>query len=427
MRLKWLRFGLGMLLAVLLTGNLAAQVAGRGSLSGLVTDPEGAVVPSATVVLTNTATGVTIRGKTSAAGLYSFVSLIPGVYRLEATQSGFQTTVQEQITVAVDQAETLNVTLRIGIQSQSVKVSAANDITAATSSTTGQLISSEVINRIPLVQRDVFQLAMLSPGVIPQDGNVTSIDSGRNQVSNFTINGAQQGTIYYILDGSPLTIGENNQGVVIPALEPPLDSVEEFRMELNATPASVQTGAAGVISLVSKSGTNAFHGDGFVWIRPDGLNANTYFNNLNGVPIPDFHRYQWGGSIGGPLKKNKFFSSVTMKAPGNRPQPNSPRPYQPQRRKMATSLEMRALLCITRLTLGRIAHPVRLAPVRKPSPGINFRRQDRVRLTRSRRTIFSTGLHLRARAQEFTMRSTFSQPDRIRKPISGSMCASMIA
>ena len=169
------------------------------------------------------------------------------------------------------------------------------------------MIGAEVIDRIPLVQRDVFQLALLSPGVIPQDGNATSIDSGRDQVSIFTINGAQQGTIYYILDGSPLTIGENNQGVVIPALEPPLDSVEEFRMELNTTPASVQTGAAGVISLVSKSGTDQFHGSGFVWLRPDGLDANDYFNKLNGVPIPDFHRYQWGGSVGGPIKKGKFF------------------------------------------------------------------------------------------------------------------------
>ncbi len=109
------------------------------------------------------------------------------------------------------------------------------------------------------------------------------------------------------LDGSPLTIGENNQGVVIPALEPPMDSIEEFRMELNTTPASVQTGAAGVISLVSKSGTDSFHGDGFVWLRPDGLAKNDYFNKLNGVPLPDFHRYQVGRSVGGPIKKDKVF------------------------------------------------------------------------------------------------------------------------
>jgi hypothetical protein len=302
-----MRFGLGAILATVCAANLAAQVAGRGSLSGLVTDSSGAAVRAASVTLTNVDTGVASKGKTSASGLYSFVSLTPGSYRLEVSQSGFQTAAQNQITISVDQAEVINVSLKPGAQTETVTVSAAQDIMDTTSSTTGQLIGSDVIDRIPLVSRDVFQLALLSPGVIPQDGNVTSIDSGRDQVSIFTINGAQQGTIYYILDGSPLTIGENNQGVVIPALEPPLDSVEEFRMELNATPASIQTGAAGVISLVSKSGTDKFHGDGFVWIRPDGLDANNYFNNLNGVPLPDFHRYQWGGSIGGPIKKNKFF------------------------------------------------------------------------------------------------------------------------
>jgi hypothetical protein len=306
-RLTTLRFVVGAVIATVGAVSLAAQVAGRGSLSGLVTDATGAVVPAASVTLTNVATGVALKGKTSGAGLYSFVSLVPGSYRLEVSQAGFQTMVQDHIAIAVDQAETVNVALKLGSQTETVTVSAAEDITATTSSTTGQLITSDVIDRLPLSARDVFQLAMLSPGVIPQDGNINSIDTGRDQVSIFTINGAQQGTIYYILDGSPLTIGENNQGVVIPALEPPEDSVEEFRMELNATPASVQTGAAGVISLVSKSGTDSFHGDAFAWIQPNGLDANTYFNNLNGVPIPDFHRYQWGGSFGGPIKKDKFF------------------------------------------------------------------------------------------------------------------------
>jgi hypothetical protein len=307
MRLTCLRFGLGTLLAFVVAANLAAQVAGRGALSGLVTDPSGAAVPAASVTLTNVATGVALKSKTAGAGLYSFISLIPGSYRLEVSHSGFENAVRNQITVAVDLAEAINVTLKVGSQNETVTVSAAQDITATTSGTTGQLISKDVIERIPLVERDIFQLALLSPGVIPQDGNITSLDSGRNQVSNFSINGAQQGTIYYILDGSPLTIGENNQGVVIPALEPPMDSVEEFRMELNTTPASVQTGAAGVISLVSKSGTDNFHGSAFGWIRPDGLDANNYFNNLKGVAIPDFHRYQWGGSFGGPIKKGKFF------------------------------------------------------------------------------------------------------------------------
>ncbi len=166
MRLTFLRFGLGAILATVWAANLAAQVAGRGSLRGLTTDTSGAAMAGASVTLTNIDTGVALKGKTSASGLNSFVSLIPGSYRLEVGQTGFQTAVQDQITISVDQAEIINVTLRPGSRTETVTVSAADDITATTSSTTGQLISKDVIERIPLVQRDVFQLALLSPGVI---------------------------------------------------------------------------------------------------------------------------------------------------------------------------------------------------------------------------------------------------------------------
>jgi carboxypeptidase family protein len=307
MKKTQLRLLLSLVFVLALAIQLAAQATGRGSLSGLVNDASGAAVPGASVTLTNTATGVALQSQTSDAGLYSFLSLVPGTYQLKVSQPGFKEAVQENISIAVDADQRVNVALEVGAVNQTVEVSATPSITATTSSTTGQLITSDVIDRVPLVQRDVFQLALLSPGVIPMNGNVTSIDSGRDQVSVFTINGAPQGTIYYLLDGSPLTIGENNQGVVIPALEPPLDSVEDFKMELNATPASVQTGAAGVISLASKSGTNSFHGDGFFWDRPNGLDANTFFNKQNHVAIPNFHRYQWGGAAGGPIRKDKFF------------------------------------------------------------------------------------------------------------------------
>ncbi|MFZ0620114.1 MAG: TonB-dependent receptor [Candidatus Acidiferrales bacterium] len=307
MRPMYVRLGMMVLLILGLATSLKAQASGRGALSGLITDSSGAAVPKAAVMLTNIATGVSMTDQTSPAGLYSFVSLIPGTYRLEVNKAGFRKAVQNQIAIAVDEEERVNIALQVGAVSETVTVTAAPGITATTSTTTGQLITSETIDRIPLVTRDVYALAQLVPGVIPQDGNPTSLDSGRNQVSNFSINGGPQGTIYYMLDGSPISIGENNQGVVIPALEPPLDSVEEFRMETNVTPASIQTGAAGVISLASKSGTNSFHGDVFGFIRPDGLDANDYFVKAAGEPIPDFHRYQWGGSLGGPIKRDKLF------------------------------------------------------------------------------------------------------------------------
>ncbi|HEY6467348.1 MAG TPA: carboxypeptidase-like regulatory domain-containing protein, partial [Candidatus Acidoferrales bacterium] len=170
MKLSWLRFAMGMILVLGLAVELGAQVAGRGSLSGLVSDSSGAAVPSASVTLTNAATGVVLQGQTSSSGLYSFISLIPGTYQLQVSQSGFQTAIHNEITIAADQPETINVALQVGAQTETVTVSAAEDITATTSSTTAQVITSDVIDRVPLAQRDVFQLALLSPGVIPQDG-----------------------------------------------------------------------------------------------------------------------------------------------------------------------------------------------------------------------------------------------------------------
>src|ERR1700722_3127997 len=151
MRMTFLRLGLGAILVIGCVANLPAQVAGRGSLNGLVTDSTGAAVRAASVALTDVATGVGLKSKTSASGLYSFVSLAPGSYRLEVSQNGFQTAVQNQITISVDQAATIKLALKPGAQTETVTVSAAQDIMDATSSTTAQLIGTEVIDRIPLL------------------------------------------------------------------------------------------------------------------------------------------------------------------------------------------------------------------------------------------------------------------------------------
>ncbi len=192
-----------------------------------------------------------------------------------------------------------------------------------TNSTVGQLISSETIDRVPLLTRNVYDLVQLSAGVTPANGApnssssfaIQNISSGRPgvDVSSYTINGAIVGSVYYMVDGSPLGIAENNAAAIIPALDIPEDGVEETRVETQNTPASYLSGGAGVISLVTKSGTNQFHGDVFGVFRPDVLAANEYFNKQSQVgggtsnTPPSFHRYQEGGSIGGPILHNKLF------------------------------------------------------------------------------------------------------------------------
>jgi hypothetical protein len=317
-----LRFGI-VAGALVLSAALALAQAGRGSISGLVSDPTGAIVNGAQVTALNHATGVALHTVTSAAGLYSFVSLPPGVYVVTASQKGFESVAQDNVPVTVDQVSTVNIALRVGNVAETVEVTATPELVDTSNSTVGQLIDSAAIDRVPLLTRNVFDLVQLSAGVTPANGApnssssqaIINISSGRPgiDVSSYTINGAIQGSVYYMLDGSPLGVAENNLAAVLPAMEIPEDGVEEFRVETQNTPASYQSGGAGVISLASKSGGDQFHGDAFVVLRPDVLAANEYFNKqgqlLAGAPnqSPAFHRYQEGGAIGGPILHKKLF------------------------------------------------------------------------------------------------------------------------
>ena len=185
----------------------------------------------------------------------------------------------------------------MGAVSEVVTVTGSTDLAGTSNSTVGQLINAEVIGRVPLLTRDVFQLVQLSAGVTPTNGTPTtpltspgaSSAPSRRDVSAYTINGALQGSVYYMLDGSPIGIAENNTASIIPAFQVPEDGVDEYRVETQNAPATYQSGGAGVISLASKSGGSQFHGDAFFYIRPNTLGANDYFNKqnqlLNGRPI----------------------------------------------------------------------------------------------------------------------------------------------
>jgi hypothetical protein len=296
---------------------------GRGALSGSITDTSGAVVPGAKVTLLNRATGVSQHAVATAAGLYAFVSLNPGSYQLTAVKSGFASVVEDNVAITVDQTSVVNLTLRVGAASEVVTVTEGNDLMESSNSTVGQLISAETIDRVPLLTRNVFDLIQLSAGVTPANGSpnssssfaIENISSGRPgvDVSSYTINGAIVGSVYYMVDGSPLGIAENNAAAIIPALDIPEDGVEEVRVETQNTPASYQSGGAGVISLVTKSGTNSLHGDVFGIFRPDVLAANEYFNKNSQLSSgaantpPSFHRYQEGGAIGGAILRDKLF------------------------------------------------------------------------------------------------------------------------
>ena len=323
-RVETVRNFLSVCILFLCAAGVALAQAGRGSISGTVTDPGGAVIPGAQVVLLNHANGLTQHTVTNAAGLYNFISLNPGVYQVTASQTGFANVAQDKVTVSVDQTTEVNLSLRVGAATETVTVTEGVELVETSNSTVGTLIPAEAIDRVPLLYRNVFDLVQLSAGVTPPNGSPNSSDSMQSvqnisvgrpgvDVSSATINGSIVGSVYYMLDGSPIGIAENNAAAIIPAMNIPEDGVQEVRVETQNTPATYQSGAAGVISLVSKSGTNKFHGDVFGVFRPDVLSANEYFNKQTQLSSgqrnspPSFHRYQEGGAIGGPIKKDKLF------------------------------------------------------------------------------------------------------------------------
>ncbi|HKS83819.1 MAG TPA: TonB-dependent receptor [Candidatus Acidoferrales bacterium] len=324
MSAAWPRACLCACIVFLLAGITAFAQAGRGGVSGTITDPSGGVISGAQVVLLNKATGVALHTTTNSAGLYSFVSLNPGVYQITANQTGFAKIVQEKVSVNVDEVTEVNLSLKIGAATETVTVTEGSELVEPTNSTVGSLIPAEQIDRVPLISRNVFDLVQLSAGVNAVNGSPNSSDSMQSiqnisigrpgvDVSADTFNGSLVGSVYYMLDGSPLGISENNSAAIIPAMNIPEDGVAEVRVETQNTPASYQSGGAGVVSLVSKSGTNKIHGDAFGVFRPDSLSANDYFNKQlqgsTGSPNtpPSFYRYQEGGAIGGAIKQDKLF------------------------------------------------------------------------------------------------------------------------
>jgi hypothetical protein len=187
--------------------SVALAQAGRGSISGLVSDPSGAIVPGARIALLNEATGVAQHSVTTAAGLYSFVSLNPGVYKVTASMKGFESIARDKIAVTVDQVTTVNIALRVGSVSEVVTVAESTSLVETSNSTVGQLISSETINRVPLLTRNVYDLVQLSAGVTPANGSpnsssseaIINISSGRPGVDVSSYTSTVQSSAQYII------------------------------------------------------------------------------------------------------------------------------------------------------------------------------------------------------------------------------------
>ncbi len=286
--IRWLHLGLLAGLAMLLSTGLWAQTT---ELSGVVMDPAGAVVPGADVTLINEATGSERTLVTDDEGRFRFLQLPPGLYTVRVELPGFKTLEQRNLRLLVDTPTNLTLRLELGEVSEIVTVSStAERLMNQIDATIGNAFNTEQVIELPLNQRNVYQLLSLQPGVT-EDGYVSG---ARSDQSNLTLDGVD--------------VNEQQQGTAFQSvLRVTPDSVQEFRVTTSSPTSSQGRSSGAQVSLVTKSGTNEFHGSLYEYHRNTVTAANDFFNNRIGLDRPNLIRNLYGGSIGGPIKRDKFF------------------------------------------------------------------------------------------------------------------------
>src|SRR5437867_6115326 len=288
-----------------------AQVTGA-TLSGTVTDTSGAVIPGVTISIKNRATGVGRTVMADEAGLYSAPNLQAGGYDVTATQPGFSTVVQSNITLTVGAQQQLNITMKVGETAQVVEVTSAAPLVQVNSSVISGVVESKQILDIPLNGRDWASLATLSPGVTGLNGEVQmpfesgALRGNRGFGSQLTISGGRPTQNNYRLDGLSISDYTNGSGSVV-GVTLGVDAIQEFSVITGNYSAEYGRTSGGVINAISKSGTNAFHGDVYEFLRNDKLDANDFFSNRAHQPRPTLRRNQFGAAAGGPIRKDRTF------------------------------------------------------------------------------------------------------------------------
>ncbi len=283
---------------------LAAQ-SYTAALRGTVTDPSGFAVAGAKVTANEADRNVPHPTVTDGSGRYTLTALPPGKYELAVEAAGFKKSIQQKFELLVQQAATIDVQLQVGDVSTSVNVESVAPLLNTTNASLGQVIDNKYMVTLPNLGRDSLALVYLTPGVVGSAGRQG------NTNTNFVANGARNSTSDVLVDGVTVTTVEQNSGITDLKYKPSVDAVQEFKMQTNFFPAEYgQTGGA-VINMVTKSGTNDFHGTGFYFFRHSDLNANAWFANRAGSARPFFRRDQFGGVVGGPVKKNRTFFFLT--------------------------------------------------------------------------------------------------------------------
>ncbi len=300
------RYVFAMLAGVLLAGlPLSAQINASGTLLGTVTDKSGATVPGAAVKATNTGTGLSRDTATNEAGEYRFDLLPAGTYKVQVSMKGFAQAVFANVGLAVSQSTRIDASLAPSTQTEVVTVESSGVPLVDTAKTDVSIpIDTKQIQDLPLNGRDFVNLAYLAPGARP----VNSYDPTKNRIGVFSVDGSNGRNVNVTVNG----IDDKDNTVGGPVMQLPLEAVQEFNIATQRFSAANGRSEGAAITAITKSGTNEMHGSLYLFDRNEAMNANDYFSAQSGNPKSPYSRQQFGGSIGGPVRKDKDFLFFTL-------------------------------------------------------------------------------------------------------------------
>src|SRR5579864_3748569 len=291
-------FSIFTITVILAAKNASAQSTG-GRIRGTVSDASGGAIPGVNVQLINEATHATREVQSGANGEYLFIEVPVGSYEIDVTQQGFKKYTRKGIMLNLNEALSVDIALQVGGTTEVVEVTGAPPVVDTTSTQLGAVVDERSSTQLPLNERDVYQLLQLQPGVQAQIGNnlfygsdkpgVVTVNGGRGRSNNYSVNGG---------DGNDLFAN-------LPAVQPSPDSIEEFRVISNSFDAEYGRNSGAVVNVVTKSGTNDFHGSVYEFFRNDVLNAHGF--SFQPTPKPPFKQNQFGGTLGGRIIKEKVF------------------------------------------------------------------------------------------------------------------------
>jgi hypothetical protein len=284
------------------------------TLTGTVRDVSGAVIPGARVIARNIDKGTVTQTTSNPSGVYTFSALSPGNYELRAEKEGFKVTELSGIRLLVDQKATINLKLQVGKVTTVVQVKSAAPLVTTTSASVGTVVGTQQMIDLPLDLREVGTLALLVPGTVSDNGGFASSPLGSPfSQTTYVASGLRDSSNNTLIDG----VLSRNMTFGGFALQPPPDAVQEFRVQTVIYDAAFGNEAGSTINLITKSGTNQFHGDVYEFVRNSMFDARNFFatNRTNpvtgaeipGTAIPEFRRNQYGFTFGGPIRKNKTF------------------------------------------------------------------------------------------------------------------------